>query len=100
MAVEATLQADTNEVTGMVTQTVLPFKLEITRDVVTAHAGLALFGEFVHALKLPGLLDEALPAPGSPAGYQPSRVVLPPVLVLHGGGRGREGRRRVRGDPA
>ena len=100
MAVEATLQADTNEVTGMVTQTVLPFKLEITRDVVTAHAGLALFGEFVHALKLPGLLDQALPAPGSPAGYQPSRFVLPLVLMLHGGGRALEDLRQIREDQA
>src|SRR3989304_3176499 len=98
MAGEATPQADTNQGTGVVTPTVLPFKLEITRDVVTAHAGLALFGEFVHALKLPGLLDEALPAPGSPAGYQPSRFVLPLVLVLHGGGRALEDLRPIRED--
>ncbi|OQY19604.1 MAG: hypothetical protein B6I36_03760 [Desulfobacteraceae bacterium 4572_35.1] len=31
-------------------QKVLPFKLETTNDVITPHAGLAVFGEFIHAL--------------------------------------------------
>jgi len=30
----------TNEVRLMIQQTVLPFKLEITRDTITSHAGL------------------------------------------------------------
>ena len=30
----------------MIKQTVLPFKLETTMDMITAHAGLALLGEF------------------------------------------------------
>ncbi len=30
----------------MIQQMVLPFKLEITRDTITSHAGLALLGEF------------------------------------------------------
>lgn len=30
----------------MIKQTVLPFKVEITKDTITAHAGLALVGEF------------------------------------------------------
>jgi len=30
----------------MINQTVLPFKLEQTKDLITAHAGLALVGEF------------------------------------------------------
>ena len=40
----------------MMTQTVLPFKLGITEEKLTAHAGLAMFGEFVHAT---GILSEA-----------------------------------------
>ncbi len=30
----------------MIKQTVLPFKIEITKDMITSHAGLALLGEF------------------------------------------------------
>gem|GEM_PF-2505075 len=36
----------------MIKQTVLPFKLERTNDLITSHAGLALLGEFAVALGL------------------------------------------------
>lgn len=84
----------------MVTQALLPFKLEVTRDSITPHAGLALFGEFLHALGLPRRLDEALPGPGSAAGYDPSAFVVALVLLLHGGGRSLEELREVRSDEA
>jgi hypothetical protein len=82
----------------MIAQTVLPFKLEITDDEITAHAGLAVFGEFLRALDVPGLIDRALPGPGSGAGYAASAHVLPLVLMLHGGGRSLEDLRQVRED--
>lgn len=82
----------------MVTQGMLPFKLEATRDTITPHAGLALFGEFIEALGLAARVDETLPGPGSPAGYKPSAFVLPLVLMLHGGGRSLEDLRQVRQD--
>jgi len=82
----------------MVTQSVLPFKLAMSKETVTPHAGLALFGEFLRGLKLPGAVDEALPEPGSGAGYDPSRFVLPLVLMLHGGGRALEDLRQIRED--
>ena len=53
----------------MIKQTVLPFKLETTRDLITSHAGLALMGEFAVGLGLNKALDRYLPAPGSGAGY-------------------------------
>jgi len=80
------------------TQTVLPFKLEITRDTITPHAGLTLVGEFIHALGLPEKLDELLPGPGSGAGYAPREFVLPLLLMLHGGGRTLEDLRQLRED--
>jgi len=80
------------------TQSVLPFKLEITRDTITPHAGLTLVGEFSHALGLPEKLDELLPAPGSGAGYTPREFVLPLLLMLHGGGRALEDLRQLRED--
>jgi len=82
----------------MIAQTVLPFKLEITYDTMTAHAGLALAGEYAHALDLPRTLDRLLPKPGSGAGYAPSDFVMPLILMLQGGGRSLEDLRQVRED--
>ena len=79
-------------------QTVLPFKLAATDESLTAHGGLALFGEFLHAFGLCGLIDHELPAPGSAAGYSPSAHVLPLVLMLAGGGRTLEDLRVLRHD--
>jgi hypothetical protein len=82
----------------MVAQTVLTFKLESTAETLTAHGGLVLVGEYIHALGLPAWIDRDLPAPGSGAGYAPSAYVLPIVLMLHGGGRSLEDLRHVRGE--
>jgi hypothetical protein len=82
----------------MFAQSVLPFKLEITRDEITPHAGLAMFGEFAQAMGVPSLLDRALPGPGSGAGYRPSQFVEPLILMLHGGGRSLEDIRQLRMD--
>jgi len=41
----------------------------VTDETITPHAGLAIFGEFMHALGLLGALDRVLPGPGSAAGY-------------------------------
>jgi hypothetical protein len=67
-------------------QTVLPFKLAAMDESLTAHGGLALFGEFLHAFGLCGLIDHELPVPGSVARYDPSAHVLPLMLMLAGGG--------------
>lgn len=61
----------------MIRQTVLAFKLEQTIDLITAHAVLALFGEFTIGLGVLKAIDESLPAPGSGAGYRASEHVLP-----------------------
>jgi hypothetical protein len=80
------MPADTSEVIGMVTG--LAFKLEITKDAIMAHARLALFGEFLHALTLPRLLDEALPGPGSGASQQPLESPFHEQAPLAVAGRG------------
>ena len=82
----------------MIAQTVLPFKLGITNDKITPHAGLALFGEFLHGLGFPEIVDQALPAPGSGAGYRPEEFVIALLLMLHGGGRTLEDLRELRQD--
>jgi len=82
----------------MIKQTVLPFKLEETKDLITSHAGLALLGEFAVGLGLLEALDKSLAVPGSGIGYRASEHVLPLILMLNGGGRSLEDLRQVRDD--
>jgi hypothetical protein len=82
----------------MIKQTVLPFKLEMTRDLITSHAGLTLFGEFAVGLGLLKAVDRCLPEPGSGAGYLSSEHVFPLMLMLNGGGRSLEDMREIRRD--
>ncbi len=71
----------------MIRQTVFGFKLESTKEELTAHGGLALMAEYNHGLGLRGLVDRYLPGPGSNRGYDPSVFVDALVLMLQGGGR-------------
>jgi Transposase DDE domain group 1 len=82
----------------MIEQNVLRFKLELTDELLTPHAGLVLAHEFHLGLGLDGLLDEHLPPPLSNRGYSPSEVVLPLVLMLLGGGRSLEDIGVIAGD--
>ena len=82
----------------MIRQRVLPFKLEMTKDIITAHGGLALLGEFAVGLGLLDSVNRYLPKPGSGAGYKASEHVFPVVLTLNGGGRSLEDTREIRND--
>jgi hypothetical protein len=82
----------------MIKQTVLPFKLEMTKDMITSHAGLALLGEFAVGLGFLEMLNKSLPSPGSGAGYSASEYVLPLILMLNCGGRSLEDTRQIRDD--
>jgi hypothetical protein len=82
----------------MIRQTILPFKVEMTRDLITPHAGLALLGEFAAGLGLLDSVDRYLPKPGSGAGYNPSEYIFPLILMLNGGGRSLEDIRQIRVD--
>jgi len=95
---ERQLQAITNEVKPMMTHNFLPFKLEKTDDEITAHAGLALFGEFVRSLNILNEIDRVFPAPGSPIGYRASEFINPLLLMLHGGGTALDDLRQIRMD--
>jgi len=85
---------------GTLAQTVLPFKLEATEEMLTANAGLALFGEFVRGLGLSRWLAQEMPKPGSGRGYKADAYVTPLVLMLTGGGRSLEDLRTLKGDTA
>ena len=68
-------------------QTVLAFKIETTKERLTAHAGLALMAEFNHGIGLRELTDRCLPPPGSHRGFDSSVIVDALVLMLEGAGR-------------
>ena len=53
----------------MIKQTILPFKLEITDEKLTAHAGLVLVAEAAEAIGLPSAFAASFPAPGSNRGF-------------------------------
>ena len=82
----------------MIKQTVLPFKVEMTRDTITSHAGLALVGELAVGIGMLEAADRELPKPGSGAGYKASEYIFPLVLMLNGGGRSLEDLRQIRED--
>jgi hypothetical protein len=89
----------TNEVSmKMIADKNLNYKLGTTKDELTPHAGLVLFGEFSLRLGLSELVDELMPEPMSNRGYEPSLYVFPLVLMLHGGGRSLEDVRELRND--
>lgn len=82
----------------MLNQTVLPFKLASTSEKLTAHGGLALFGEFCAGMKLSEQVNRYLPGPDSGRGFAPGVYVRALVLMLHGGGRSLEDLRMLSGD--
>lgn len=82
----------------MIQQSIFPFKVETTEEVLTARSGLALFAEYNHGVGLKELTDKHLPAPGSNRGFSPSVFVNSIVLMLQGGGRSFEDLRELRND--
>ncbi len=82
----------------MIRQRVLLYKIEMTRDTITPHAGLALLGEFTVGLGMLEAVDKYLPKPGSGAGYKGSEYVFPLTLMLNRVGRSLEDTRQIRED--
>jgi hypothetical protein len=80
----------------MIQQTIFPFKIERTRERLTAHGGLALMAEFNHGMGLRELTDQYLPGRGSNRGFDPSEIVDTVVLMLQGGGRSLEDLRELK----
>jgi len=80
----------------MIQQTIFPFKIEITREKLTARGGLALMAEYNHGIGLRELTDRYLPEPGSNRGFKPSVFVDTLVLMLQGGGRSFEDIRELK----
>ena len=68
-------------------QTLLPIKLEESKERLTSLAGLVLVEEWGRAKGVWGRVDQLFPQPGSGRGYAASEYVRPLVWLLHAGGR-------------
>ena len=82
----------------MIPQAIFPFKIEMTKERLTAHAGLALMAEFNHGIGLRELTDRCLPSPGSNRGFDSSVLVDSIVLMLQGGGKSLEDLRELKNE--
>jgi hypothetical protein len=82
----------------MIQRTIFAFKIETTKERLTAHGGLAVMAEFNHGIGLRELTDQYLPAPGSNRGFNPSVIVDSLVLMLQGGGKSLEDLRELRNE--
>jgi hypothetical protein len=83
---------------SMISQDILPFKIEHTTELITPRSGLALFAEVLRTLKVREAIREAFPRPGSNRGYEAWAYIEPVLLMLVGGGRHVEDLREVRDD--
>lgn len=77
---------------------ILPFRIVPGSEPLIARGGLILPYEMAKALKLPEVIDEELPKPGSGRGYRPSQFVMPLILMFHGGGKKLEDLREIKGE--
>jgi len=68
-------------------QTILPIKLEKSKERLTSLSGLVLVEEWGRAKGVWGRVDQLLGRPGSGRGYAASEYVRPLVWLLHAGGR-------------
>ncbi len=82
----------------MIPQGILPFKIEVTDELITPRSGLALFAEVLRALKVEQKVRDYFPRPGSNRGYEAWSYLEPLLLMLEGGGRHIEDLREIRED--
>ncbi len=59
---------------------------------------LACLANLSTLVRLGRRMNNELPEPGSPRGYEPARFIEPIVLTLHGGGHSLEDIRPIRND--
>ncbi len=82
----------------MIAETVLPFKLGVTEEKITANGGLALFGEFLISMGLKEKVERIFPEPKSGRGFSAFEYIFALLLMIHSGGRHLEDIRKIRED--
>lgn len=84
----------------MLHQSILPFKLERTDEMITPRSGLVLFAELVRAFEVERRVERSFPGPGSNRGYEAWSYIEPLLLMMEGGGRHVEDLREIQDDVA
>jgi len=84
----------------MIKQSILPFKLKMTEELITSRSGLAIYAEFLRVIGIKRLIEALMPAAGSNRGYSAWGFIEPLMLMLYGGGRHIEDVREIEQDKA
>jgi len=84
----------------MIKQTMLPFKLKMSKEDITPRSGLALYAEFLRAIGMKQMVQRHMPSAGSNRGYGAWQFIEPLLLMLYGGGRHLEDVREIAEDKA
>ncbi len=90
----------TKELTNVIKQTLLKFKLKRTDEKLTPHAGATFYTEFMGAFGIKKLIQKFMPPPGSNRGYDAWQYIHPIVLMLLAGGRHIDDLREIAEDKA
>jgi len=75
---------------SMISQGILPFKIERTEELITPRSGLALFAEVIRALGVKQKVEGHFPKPDSNRGYK-AWSYIEPVLLSDGEDSGLDG---------
>jgi hypothetical protein len=72
----------------------------MSKEYIIAHSGLALYAEFLLAIRVKEMVQRYMPFSGSNRGYGGWRFIEPLMLMLYGGGRHIEHVREIAEDKA
>ena len=82
------------------TKTILPFKTEKTKELITPNSGLTLYLELYRALKIRENVRDLFPKPGSSKGFDANVYVLSILILFLAGGKYIEDIRKIQLDKA
>lgn len=79
----------------MMTKTLLPFKVQKTKELITPNGGMSLYLELLRGIKLSRDVRERLPKPGSRKGFSAMVYVTSIVMLFLSGGKYMEDIRKL-----
>ena len=85
---------------GIMTQTILNFKLESTNEKLTPRTGIAILGEYLKGINFEKHCNGNLPKAKRNNGYSAFEFIYPLILMLHSGGRFLDDIKEIRFDTA
>ena len=82
------------------TQTILPFKIEKTEELITPNSGVSLYLELYRSAKVDRSVRELFPKPGSAKGFKANAYIVSILILFLSGGKYIEDIRKIRLDKA